>query len=76
MICPSNASQCNILLDLCYRKSCTKQFVWDMCGDTIILNLLMNSDRVIKFPIFDIEGDIAFAGNRFSFIEKRLDVVD
>ena len=56
----------NILLDLCYGKGRSRQLVWDICGDTIVNNLLKKNNYIISFPIEDDSGDIEFKGNRFS----------
>ena len=73
-ICSNAECLCDILLDVCYQKSCTKQFVWSMCGEEIIGNLLQKNDNLIHFPSLDPNGDIEFGGNRFSFIQKEIGV--
>ena len=75
-ICPDGRALCNILLDLCYTKSSTKRFCWDMCGDEIINNLLEKNDYLIRYPTEDADGDIEFSGKRFIIKEKCLGVVD
>lgn len=71
----SNAScLCDILLDICYQKSGTKKFVWDMCGKEIVGNLLKKNDNLIHFPVLDPDGDIEFGGHRFSFLQKEIGV--
>ncbi len=68
----SNAEQlCNIVIDLCYSKAGTKQFAWDICGETILLNLLRRNDFMISFPVLDPEGNITYCGQRFSMKQKR-----
>ncbi len=42
---------CDILLDICYGSSQNKQFVWDICGDTIIDRLLKKNNHSINVPI-------------------------
>lgn len=63
---------CDILLDICYRKEGSKNFVWSMCAPEIIENLLANNDYQIYLPVQDIGGDIAYAGKRFSFQRLRI----
>lgn len=75
-ICPSGAALCNILVDLCYQRSATKRFVWDMCVEEILQNLLNNCGGVIAFPEIDSNGDISFCGRRFSMKQKRLEGCD
>lgn len=65
-ICPNAAELCDMLLDLCYRKSTTKRFVWALCGDEIIANLLNNNNNTISYPVEDESGDVYYNGKRFS----------
>ena len=74
-ICPNRFSLCDIVLDICYRKSSTKRFAWEMCGDEIIQNLLARNGCVISYPTLDSNGEIMFGGNRFSLKRKRLEEV-
>lgn len=67
LICPSKAELCNILIELCYGDSInSKRFVWEMCGDIIIQNLLNRYNNIIHFPEQTINGDFEFAGKSFS----------
>ena len=66
----SNSTQlCDILLDICYTSLNSKQFCWDICGATIIENLLSRYGA-IHFPVRDNSGDIEFKGGKFSMIRK------
>lgn len=65
-ICSSDSVLCNILLDICYRKSCTKRFAWKMCGETIIHNLLRNNNNTVNYCEMCEDGDIIYSGNRFA----------
>ena len=65
-ICPNAAELCDMLLDLCYRKSTTKRFVWALCGDEIIANLLNNNNNTISYPVEDENGDVYYNGKWFS----------
>lgn len=64
--CPDEKALCNIVLDMCYKKSGTKRFAWDMCGKQILENLLENNGNYISYPVRDESGDIEYCGNRFS----------
>lgn len=70
--CPNRYTLCDIVLDICYRKSSTKRFAWEMCGDEIIQNLLSHSDWLITYPVADLDGEIRFCGERFSLKQKKL----
>lgn len=65
-VCTDRMALCDIMLDLYYKKSGTKKFVWDICGNEIISNLLDRSHGVIVFPTRDEQGDIIYRGERFS----------
>ncbi len=65
-ICPDRRALCDIVLDICYRRNGTKRFAWEMCGDEIIENLLERHGGELTFPEPDPEGDIVFAGERFT----------
>lgn len=65
-ICSKEEQLCNIVLDLCYRNTQSKQFAWDICGTQIIENLLNRHDRRISFPVLDEDGEIEFGGKKFT----------
>lgn len=48
--CPDSKTLCNILLDICYRDGYKKSLVWDICGDTIIDNLLEKHNYCLTYP--------------------------
>lgn len=73
-ICPNRDSLCNLLLDLCYTRSATKQFVWGLCGEEIIHNLLSKNNNIISFPVFSGDGEIEYNGNRFTIQQKQTEV--
>lgn len=65
-ICTNEDELCDIVLDLCYQKSSTKQFAWDVCGDKIIENLLRKNDYLYTIPVHtDDKGDFEYAGEQF-----------
>lgn len=72
-VCPNRFALCNIILDLCYKKSFSKRFAWEMCGDEIIENLLTKNSRKISFPTMSDDGDISYCGNRFAVVEVELE---
>lgn len=74
-ICPDPKELCNIVLDLCYTNDQhSKQFVWDICGEQIVKNLLSKSGYKIAYPVQDERGDIEFNGERFSVFETTIDL--
>ena len=72
-ICPNSRVLTNIVVDICYTSNKNKSFAWDMCGNEIFKNVLVNSNNKIQFPIKDENGDIEFCGNKFSLFTKRMD---
>ena len=73
IICPNIEAMTNILIDICYTSNKNKSFAWDVCGNEIFKNVLVNSNNKIQFPIKDENGDIEFCGNKFSLFTKRMD---
>lgn len=71
-VCSNNLQLCDILLDICYQKEGSKQFVWDIASEEIIENLLNRNDRYISYPVLNAEGDVEFGGERFSFSIKQI----
>ena len=74
IICQNESALCNIVLDLCYQKSSSKRFAWNMCGSEIIHNLLLNHNHTVHFPTLDAEGEIEYCGERFKIVSKKLEV--
>ena len=70
--CPNEDALCNIVLDICYSKSSTKRFAWNMCGATIINNLLSANDNTISYMAKCDDGDILYGGNRFKVETMRM----
>ena len=64
-ICPNQYELCDILLDLCYRREGSKQFVWDVSGDIIIENLLNRNDHLLSFPSHS-GNEFEYCGEHFS----------
>lgn len=73
-ICPNEIELCDILLDICYTKSGSKKFVWDMCGEQIVRNLLAFKDNQYTFCVKDDLGGIEYGGKRYKAITKTLEV--
>ncbi|MBQ0014762.1 MAG: hypothetical protein KBS82_05520 [Oscillospiraceae bacterium] len=74
--CPNVDILSNIVLDICYTRSATKRFAWNICGNAIINNLLRNNDYTINFPMIDENGTIEYCANKFSLNKKVLEVRD
>ena len=74
--CSNKDQLCDILLDICYQREGSKQFVWDMAGDDIIETLLRKNGGRISFPVHDENGDVAFGGEMFTFTTKQIGGTD
>ena len=71
-VCPDSIQLCDIILDLCYGSSGSKQFCWDICGEEIIQNLLNSNGSTIEYPTEDDMGDIQFHGKKFTMKKEVL----
>lgn len=72
-ICPNEKMLCDIVLDLCYPFEKSKQFAWDICGETILENLLEQNNRTIHFPVLAADqGTFEFGGEQFYMHQKIL----
>lgn len=72
-ICPNKKELCDILLDICYENSlASKRFVWDLCGDVIIDNLLEKNQFNIFVPIENEFGEFEFCGKKFNMEKINL----
>ena len=69
-VCSNRFVLCDIVLDICYKKSSTKRFAWEMCGDEIIQNLLDKHNGVISYPTVDPAGISSSAVTDFHYNKK------
>ena len=63
---------CNCLVDILYDSKANRQFVWDMCGEQMIINLLNKNDNKYTYPVKCNDGDIEWDGIRFTMEECRV----
>lgn len=59
----------NILVDLCYSNSKSKELLWELCSEQLIKNLINNGYNTIRFPVQNKDGDIEFKGMKFRMEE-------
>lgn len=71
-ICTNEYELCDIVLDICYRKGNMKSFAWDVCGDTIVENLLKRNSGVVNIPVKSGDGEFSFGGNSFVMVRKEI----
>lgn len=68
---------CNILIDMCYSNKESKQFVWDMCGTTIIETLLEKHNNIINYPIIaEDKEDFIWNNNKYKMVQKEVNKED
>ena len=73
-ICNSAEVLCDIVIDVCYHRSGSRQFAWDIVGDQIVRNLLYRSGGRIQYPRESPDGDIEFGGKRFEMACVEVEV--
>lgn len=73
-ICPNEVELCDILIDLCYSKTNSKKFVWDISGEQIVRNLLVYKDNKYTFCVKNDDGNIEYAGKKYRAVTKVLEV--
>lgn len=71
-ICCSDEILCDILLKLCYKANTSKKFLWAMCGEQIVKNLL-DKNRKYCYFVRDDDGETEYCGNRYVKIVKLID---
>lgn len=71
-ICPNEDELCNIVLDICYQTEKAKQFAWDICGETIISNLLKKHNNRICYPRLSDNGEFTYCGRNFEMYSKEM----
>ena len=71
-ICPNEKELCDIVIDLCYSSSKSKQFAWDICGEVIIDNLLAKNNNIVNYPVrVKTDGEFEFGGEQFVMCQKK-----
>ena len=71
-ICSNNKELCDIVIDICYSSSKSKQFAWDICGEVIIDNLLEKNNNTIIYPMLTkTNGEFEFGGEQFVMCKKQ-----
>lgn len=76
-ICPNEKELCDIVIDICYSSSKSKQFAWDICGEVIISNLLEKNNNTINYPMLvKSDGEFEFGGEQFIMCQKQFEEED
>ena len=68
---------CNIRGDwtkeLVEENKISNQFMWSICEDTIIKNLLKNNNNTFKYMVQDESGEVEYGGKNFTLREKVIE---
>lgn len=67
--CPNEDELCDILVDLCYGNSLSKQILWDTCGEIIINRLLKRNNYKMFYPCKSEVGDFYCQGVQYCMKE-------
>lgn len=71
-VCSNSRELCDIMIDIGYRREGTKQLIWDVCGATMVENLLNNRGWTLNYPEPCEDGEIEFGGKRFTIKEAYI----
>ena len=69
-ICPDARTLCDVLLDICYTSGRSRKFVWDMCGQQIVENLLKRRGQYTYF-VRDKNGSTDYCGNKLQSVTVK-----
>lgn len=72
-VCSDMEVLCNAMIDVCYKSDSAKGFVWDICGEQILQNLLAKNENRILWPQADEDGDVHFGGESFRFVLREVE---
>lgn len=70
-ICLIPERLCDILLKICYTSEYSKRFVWDMCGEQIVKNLLDKNESYSYF-IRDDNGEVTYRGCQYRKVVEHV----
>jgi len=70
--CPNSQVLYDIIIDVAHKRNMTKKFIWDMCGETIVENLLAKNNNRFEYPLMSEDGDISFGGYKFEIAEREV----
>lgn len=68
--CPNEVELCDILIDICYKNKKGVVLVWDLCGETILNNLLKKNNNNMYYP-FKVDDGAEFECCGHKFVMKK-----
>jgi hypothetical protein len=77
----SNGSElANLAIDICYiaKLNDNKNFAWNIFGNEIVENILLNKQKICKVPFQDKDGNIDYMGGKYSMMEvnSNLEIIE
>lgn len=66
VLCNNVGQLCNIILDMCYRRENTKQFMWDVVGDDVVDILERKNGGASCYPARDDNGEFEYCAQRYT----------
>lgn len=72
IVCPNEKALCDIMLDICYKDGYKKGLVWEICGNTMIDNLLERNNYCVTYPAKSDDEDFWCRGVKY--IMKTLNI--
>lgn len=71
-ICPNESVLADIMVDVCYKNGKKKGFLWQMCGEQIVKNIINRTKNTLKYPVLDPDGDIIYYGKHYRMAEMAI----
>ena len=64
----------NIIVDICYRKhkNYNKDFLWNICEDGLIKNIMRNKQDIILIPVKNKNGYIEYLSEKYNVVEVNI----
>ena len=67
-VCPDIRCLTDLLLNICYSSQKSRIFVWALCGDQIIDNMLERCCNIVSIPRLDESGDFLYNGKLWKMV--------
>lgn len=71
--CSNKNELCDIVLDMCYKSAGSgKRFMWDVVGEDVINNIILQNEGIIMYPAQDPNGSFEYANKRYEMREVNV----
>lgn len=72
-ICGNSVELNDMIVDMCYTKDSSKQFVWDVVGEMAFNSVLIKNGNILSFPTRDdVNGDIEYRGHKYRMVDMEV----